>query len=494
MQPRVTDSQRTTERLKKDMQASPPVPAPKPGFSMRDEFQAASSSSQGVSPAAAATARGTQASGVSADQLRAIMPTLSQSKADAYLPHLNNAMSEAGINTPERQSAFLAQLGHESGDLRYMEEIASGRKYEGRKDLGNVNAGDGMRYKGRGPIQLTGRANYRAAGEALGLDLENNPQRAADPDVGFRTAAWFWNSRKLNSFADSGDFDAITKRINGGFNGKLDRDARYAEARQVLGNTGMSAPGTMAPQQQAGGAGPISVGAQGQQVTDLQNRLKALGFDPGAADGAFGPGTEAQVRAFQQSQGLTADGVVGPQTLGRLNEMVAPPAPAPAPAPQSEAPTLGINASGQDVSALQELLNRNGANLTVDGEFGPATESAVLAYQSTNGLSTDGVVGPQTWASLNPSPPPLETPYMDFASLGDSALESMFSSNTPSDIPFVDMGGVGSSPAEDFTSFDPLFDISSTDLSSLETPATDELSSFDTSLDAPFVGEDSLWG
>jgi predicted chitinase len=451
MQPRVTDSQRTTERLKKDMQASPPVPAPKPGFSMRDEFQASSNSPQGVS----------------ADQLRAIMPTLSQSKADAYLPHLNSAMSEAGINTPERQSAFLAQLGHESGDLRYMEEIASGRKYEGRKDLGNVNAGDGMRYKGRGPIQLTGRANYRAAGEALGIDLENNPQRAADPDVGFRTAAWFWNSRKLNSYADSGDFDAITKRINGGFNGKLDRDARYAEARQVLGNTGMSVPGTMAPQQQTEGVGPISMGAQGQQVTDLQNRLKALGFDPGAADGAFGPGTEAQVRAFQQSQGLTADGVVGPQTLGRLNEMAAPPVPAlkptltpapavtPAPAPQSEAPVLGMSASGQDVSALQELLNRNGANLTVDGEFGPATESAVIAYQSTNGLTTDGVVGPQTWASLNPSPPPLETPYMDFGNLGDSVLEGMFSSNTQSDIPFVDTVA---------------------------------------SLDIPFVGEDSLWG
>jgi len=172
--------------------------------------------------------------GVSLQQLRQIMPHLSDARARECLPHLNKAMAEASINTPQRQAAFLAQLAHESAEFRYFEELASGKAYEGRKDLGNIHPGDGVRYKGRGPIQLTGRNNYRAAGQALGIDLENNPKRAADVDVGFRTAAWFWNSRNLNSLADQGDFRGITKRINGGYNGLPQREAYYHRALQVL--------------------------------------------------------------------------------------------------------------------------------------------------------------------------------------------------------------------------------------------------------------------
>ncbi|HEX8438344.1 LysM peptidoglycan-binding domain-containing protein [Archangium sp.] len=172
--------------------------------------------------------------GVSEAQLRQIMPNLSAAKAKEYLPHINRAMAEAGINTPKRQAAFLAQLGHESGGLRYMEEIASGSAYEGRRDLGNTQPGDGVRFKGRGPIQLTGRSNYAAAGRALGLDLVNNPRQAATPEVGFRTAAWFWNSRNLNSYADSGNFRELTRRINGGYNGLADREAYYRRALAAL--------------------------------------------------------------------------------------------------------------------------------------------------------------------------------------------------------------------------------------------------------------------
>lgn len=183
-----------------------------------------------VTPSSTATT-----GGVTTAQLRAIMPNLSASRAEQVLPYLNSAMAEAGINTPLRQSAFLAQLAHESCGLVYFEEIASGAAYEGRSDLGNNQPGDGVRFKGRGPIQLTGRSNYRAAGAALGIDLEHNPARAADVDVGFRTAAWFWSSRNLNRYADAGNFDTITYRVNGGYNGKASRDTYYERAKQVLG-------------------------------------------------------------------------------------------------------------------------------------------------------------------------------------------------------------------------------------------------------------------
>ena len=118
---------------------------------------------------------------------------------------------------------FLAQLAHESGNFHYMEEIASGAAYEGRKDLGNTQTGDGKRFKGRGPIQLTGRANYRRYGQQLGIDFENNPEIVAIPSVGLLVACKFWSDNDLNVVADRDDVTTITRRINGGLNGFDDR-------------------------------------------------------------------------------------------------------------------------------------------------------------------------------------------------------------------------------------------------------------------------------
>jgi predicted chitinase len=171
---------------------------------------------------------------VTEEQLRKIGPNLQAARAAELVGFLNDAMREASINTRERAAAFLAQLFHESAELRYFQELADGTAYEGRKDLGNTQKGDGPRFKGRGPIQLTGRNNYRDAGQALGLDLVNNPARAADPDVGFRVAAWFWRTRGLNELADAGDFLAITKRINGGTNGLADREKYHGRAKAAL--------------------------------------------------------------------------------------------------------------------------------------------------------------------------------------------------------------------------------------------------------------------
>lgn len=138
-------------------------------------------------------------------------------------PRAEAAMRGASITTQARARHFLAQVIHESARLRYFEEIASGAAYEGRRDLGNVQRGDGKRFKGRGPIQLTGRANYRAAGRTLGLPLEREPTLAVRHDVGWRIAAWYWDTRGLNPLADRNDLVAITRRINGGTNGLEDR-------------------------------------------------------------------------------------------------------------------------------------------------------------------------------------------------------------------------------------------------------------------------------
>lgn len=164
------------------------------------------------------------------EQLKRFSPRMSK-----YFTELKAAMDKYEINTPLRQAAFLAQLAHESGNMRYWEEIASGDAYEKRKDLGNTQPGDGRRYKGRGPIQLTGRANYKKAGEALGMKLEECPETAALPGPGCLIAGWYWDSRGLNALADTGKFDEITKKVNGGYNGKAQRDAHYASFKQILG-------------------------------------------------------------------------------------------------------------------------------------------------------------------------------------------------------------------------------------------------------------------
>ncbi len=152
---------------------------------------------------------------------------------------MNTAMTWGQITTCQRMTAFLAQVAHESAELRYMEEIGTGQEYEGRKDLGNIYPGDGPRYKGRGLIQLTGRANYRAAGKALGIDLEGNPTVAStNTTVGFEVSVWFWTSNGLNPLADQHtetSFKQITKIINGGYNGWADRLNYWKRAKQVLG-------------------------------------------------------------------------------------------------------------------------------------------------------------------------------------------------------------------------------------------------------------------
>lgn len=167
------------------------------------------------------------------EELQRIMPHAGP-RASVFLPYLNAAMAEYGIDTPERQAAFLAQIAHESGSLRYVKELASGGAYEGRADLGNFEPGDGIRYKGRGLIQITGRANYAACGDALGIECVERPELLESPEYACRSAGWFWQTKGLNELADRGDFVRITKRINGGTNGLMDRQEHWDRARRVL--------------------------------------------------------------------------------------------------------------------------------------------------------------------------------------------------------------------------------------------------------------------
>lgn len=174
---------------------------------------------------------------ITTQQLLQILPSAGP-KAGVFVSALNTAMNRYDIVGPKRAAAFLAQIGHESGQLRWVREIWGPtdvqRGYEDRKDLGNTVSGDGFKFRGRGLIQITGRANYAECGEALGLDLVIHPELLELPQHAAMSAAWFWKKKGLNDLADSDQFNTITRRINGGLNGLADRLDIWARARKVL--------------------------------------------------------------------------------------------------------------------------------------------------------------------------------------------------------------------------------------------------------------------
>lgn len=200
-------------------------------------------------------------------QFATICPQLSPLKAAAYLPHFVQAMAEADITTTAREACFIAQQAHESAEFQIWREVwgptpdqthyerpklpdgtltplvptGQGLKIPVWQQLGNLFEGDGKRFRGRGPLQTTGRDEYKACGRALGLDLIQDPDILAgpiaqhDPGPGFRASAWYWRSRNLNGYADRGDFVGLTRAINGGTNGLAERERYWAVAKQVLG-------------------------------------------------------------------------------------------------------------------------------------------------------------------------------------------------------------------------------------------------------------------
>jgi putative chitinase len=244
--------------------------------------------------------------------LKRIAPNARASIIEQAAPIFDEWFPRLGINTELRQAHFLAQTAHESDSFRTTTEYASGAAYEGRVGLGNTQRGDGKRFKGRGLIQCTGRSNYRAFTAWMRDHDRSAPDFEAEPETlalfpwAALSALWFWSTRGLNDLADRDDLRAVTKRINGGFNGLEDR-ARFLTRAKVA----------VEPPRAISQPATLRLGDQGDRVRTLQANLRALGFYV-ATDGDFGPVTELAVIAFQTGHNLKPDGVVGPMTAAAI--------------------------------------------------------------------------------------------------------------------------------------------------------------------------------
>lgn len=175
--------------------------------------------------------------------LRAVMPAARAQDVADFCAAINAAMREFEITTPERQAAFLAQIAEESDQLwhgrdhygtKRGEEYASGAAYEGRKDLGNVHPGDGVKFKGHGLLQTTGAINHEKVHQAIGIDCVNRPELLCEPEGASRAAGHYWKLHGCNELADAGKFETITHVINGGLNGLERREQFWGVARASL--------------------------------------------------------------------------------------------------------------------------------------------------------------------------------------------------------------------------------------------------------------------
>ena len=251
--------------------------------------------------------------------LRALGPKAPASTINALAQEAPDILRMNGIDTDLREAHFWAQAAHETGGFRWFTEIwgptPAQKRYERRKDLGNVQTGDGYRYRGRGIFQLTGRANYERYGELIGIDLLRNPDEASQPATALRIACEYWRDHDLNALADKDDLVGLTRKINGGTNGIQDRKACLILAKKMWCDEQPSdAPEkTMVASKQGNGA--IAVSA-------LAGLGAAAGYGHGAGSASH-PQT-AQERARRGVRGLLAmraqglHGELGVPWRGRL--------------------------------------------------------------------------------------------------------------------------------------------------------------------------------
>jgi len=275
---------------------------------------------------------------ITVEQLAAMIP--SNKEVEAWCEELNKAFPKYKIETPQRIAGFISQCAHESRDFTALEENLNysekalnavfGRYFgPGKRNaaeyarnpekianyvymdefrskggaLGNTQPGDGWRFRGKGMKQVTGRGNFTRFGAAFGMSAEEAADWAETKEGALASALWFWDANNLNAIADTGDVKALTKKINGGDIGLDDRQRRYSVAMQAL--TGDIPPRAKATE-------TLRRGSTGDGVKQIQRKLGL------AADGDFGPGTEAAVKKWQAANGLTADGIVGPSTIAKM--------------------------------------------------------------------------------------------------------------------------------------------------------------------------------
>jgi putative chitinase len=275
-------------------------------------------------------------------QLAVMIPT--NKEVGEWCAALNEMLPKYGITTDKRIAGFISQCAHESMDFRVLEEnlnykeatllrvfpryFGPGKEnaaeYAGKPEkianyvymdknrsksgaLGNHKENDGWAMRGKGLKQVTGRANHEAFGKTVGMTAEEAAEYLMTKKGALESALWFWGSRNLNEVADTGDVTRLTKIINGGDIGLADRQQRYAKAMAAMGGK-ITAPAVAA----ASSGGTLRRGSKGDEVKKMQTKLGL------AADGDFGPGTEAALKKWQAENGLTADGVAGPKTLEKL--------------------------------------------------------------------------------------------------------------------------------------------------------------------------------
>lgn len=296
--------------------------------------------------------------------VRAICPHARADIAEGVADAMPAICDDYGLMTPLRQAHFLAQCAHESAGMRTTVEYASGRAYEGRADLGNTKSGDGVKFKGRGLIQLTGRANYAKYGAALGVDLIADPEAAARFPVAIETAALYWKMHGLNRFADADDVNTITKRINGGYNGLADRKNYLALAKRALARP--AAVGFLS----ADDASPDP------KVLAAQDRLKALGYFPGKADGVFGPTMRGVLVTFQGDNSLPPTGELDDETMTALGSALTQPRPLPA--------------SRADAT-VEDLREKGSATIKAADEAESGLSAKMAAGTMTVGVVADSV-------------------------------------------------------------------------------------------------------
>lgn len=220
-------------------------------------------------------------------------------------PHFEAILNFYEINNGIRVSHFMGQVTHECAGFSTSEEFSTGEAYEGRRDLGNIYPGDGVKYKGRGLIQLTGRYNYRTYGKFLNLPLEESPELAGEPINALKIACEYWKHKNLNKLCDDDDIIKITKIINGGLNGLDDRKYYYQKTKNIICYSGDEPV--------------LKMGSFGNNVKLLQQLLcirKYMSNDD--IDGDFGKVTFRIVKQFQADNKLDVDGIVGRATWKAL--------------------------------------------------------------------------------------------------------------------------------------------------------------------------------